>query len=501
MAVLPNVSEQAGEEVPVVVHGRVLHDVVEVCHGVVVGQHAVHDPATAEHLQVPPRVHQRPDQRHEPRHQVAPVQLPRRAPAALLERHQVREQHLGALVDHERRHVQHAVTEARVEHVPRGRLPLERHAGLLHLRRRRDHRRQSAFPAAAGARLAGARGRDRRRLLPDGQRRGAGVPDGVAAALVAVRGWVADVALVVQVQQVVYGPVAGRPDGAARRQVASEGLAEDVQERVAPGAVVLAGEGDAVQLLDDEEGYLVLQQEGVVVHVVPRPLGSPRRSELPLALPEEELEQEAAVQHQQLRELVGAQAEPLCVAPARLGLNLARGAHAGAQKAAAGGLLIVAPRQEVAEQAPLVLLRGAQAGAAVVVWADGHDLGLVQVAVPLAHGRREAEDGVGVVAQGRRRVHTPLHGLHLRVVVVEEAVLHARVVASPLALHGEPRTTPSTAGTRTPPDADLKERKDRHLIGHLTLIGCFDDEASRTRAVARAVMASKVDLIRRHRLW
>jgi hypothetical protein len=32
------------------------------------------------------------------------------------------------------------------------------------------------------------------------------------------------------------------------------------------------------------------------------------------------------------------------------------------------------------------------------------------------------------------------------------------------------------------------------------LIGCFDDEASRTRAVARAVMASKVDLIRRHRL-
>jgi len=420
--------------------------VVEVGHGVVVGQHAMHDPAPAEHLQVPPRVHERSDKRHEARHQVARVQLPRRAATSLLERHQVREQHLGALVHHERRHVQHAVPEADVEHVPRGRLALERHAGLLHLARRRDHRRQTAFPA-----LAGARRRDCR-LLPDGQRRAVGVAaDAVAAGLVAIGGWVEDVALVVQVQQVVDGLVAAWPDDAARRQVAGEGLAENVQERVAliGAAVVAAGrEGHAVQLLDDEEGYLVLQQQDVVVHVVPRPLGAPGRGELPLALLEEELEKEAAVEHQQLRELVGAQAEPLGVAPARVRLDLARGAHVRAEATATGGGLLILPprpREEVAEEAPLVLLRGAQAGAAVVVRAHGHDLGLVQVAVPLAHSRGEAEDGVGVVVgQGRRRVHAPLHGLHLRVVVVEEAVVllaRGRRAAVSLALHGERHDT------------------------------------------------------------
>ena len=92
-----------------------------------------------------------------------------------------------------------------------------------------------------------------------------------------------------------------------------------------------------------------------------------------------------------------------------------------------------------------MLLCGGQAGAAVVVRAHGHDLGLVQVAVPLAHGRREAEDGVGVVGQGRRRVHASLHGLHLRVVVVEEAVLaRNRRAAVSLALHGERHDTRDT---------------------------------------------------------
>jgi len=116
---------------------------------------------------------------------------------------------------------------------------------------------------------------------------------------------------------------------------------------------------------------------------------------------EEELEDEAAVEEQHLREpagVLGVVVGGLAVAGAGAGLDGAYGAHQGTQgqRRRGGGAL-----EQVAEVAPLVALHGAELGAAAVVGADGHEAGLVQRPVRVADAGRDAEDGEGAPSSWR----------------------------------------------------------------------------------------------------
>ncbi|BAT09192.1 Os09g0540325, partial [Oryza sativa Japonica Group] len=211
-------------------------------------------------------------------------------------------------------------------------------------------------------------------------------------------------------EQVVHGELARRRH-LAERLVQAEELVDEVKKTLVHCVVVVvshgcrtaATAGEVEQLGDDEERDLVLHEEEVVVDVDPYPPDvrvELRRAALALAPLEQELEDEAAVEHHHLHELVAPHLQWLAVAAPRPRLHRAclaqacvQVATAAAAAAAVAGVL----EEEIAEEPPLVALHGAGAAAAEVVRADGHHARLVQALVLRVDVGRQAHDGEGLV--------------------------------------------------------------------------------------------------------
>ncbi|OAY67495.1 Photosystem II CP43 reaction center protein [Ananas comosus] len=166
---------------------------------------------------------------------------------------------------------------------------------------------------------------------------------------------------------------------------------EVVHEKLHQGGYLLVvhGERDELeQLLEHEEGDLVLEQEQVAAHERQAPSGGADAVVVPLAPLDDELEDEAPVEEQHLHERIGAEVDGLEVAPPRPRLQ-----HPDLGYVVIDAVVGVAG-EEVLQVAPLVLLHGAEDGAvAAAVGADGDHPGLVEVRVALPDVRRNAEDG------------------------------------------------------------------------------------------------------------
>uniref|UniRef100_A0A804RKA6 Uncharacterized protein n=1 Tax=Zea mays TaxID=4577 RepID=A0A804RKA6_MAIZE len=323
---------------------------------------------------------------------------------ALLEGDEVEEEQLGAVVDEDPRDVEHALVELDVPEAvrvvapaPDARLPELRHAVHELLPPLVSH-------APRHGPLPGPQPHRRRR-----RRRGlhAGAQEAPAEHVEAVehrapqrverrRGLGAD-------GRLQPGPVL-----AAQRRVGGHERIEEAHGEGRDGAGLLrVPELDAEQEVQHEERQLVLEQDHVVAHGVHRAAHGedgvvarvPQVVDEALAAVQraaEQLQDEGAVQHEALGEVVAAHPG---------GAALVAGARAVLQslrRAEVGGDVVARALEHLVQRAPLVAVHLPQAAPAAVERADGHRLRRVGALVAVAEALGHAVHGQARPGQGRR---------------------------------------------------------------------------------------------------
>ncbi|PUZ47911.1 hypothetical protein GQ55_7G203900 [Panicum hallii var. hallii] len=312
---------------------------------------------------------------------------------ALLERDQVQEQRLGAVVDEDPRDLEHAAVELDVPE-PVCVAPPAPNAGLPELR----HAVHELLPplvghaAQAGPLLEPQPRGGRRHGLQAGAQEAApehveAVEHGVGQRVERRRGLGAD-------GRLQLGPVL-----AEQRRVGGHERVEEPHGQAGDGAGLLrVAELDPEQEVEHEERDLVLEQDHVVAHgvhraahgedgVVPR---VPQVVDEPLPTVQraaEELQHEGPVQDEALGELI---------APHPGGAALVAGAHPVLQRPHGAEVrrdVVARALEHVVQRAPLVAVHLPQAAPAVVERADGDHLRRVGALVAVAEAPGNAVHG------------------------------------------------------------------------------------------------------------